>query len=266
MTVRLRALSLVLALGLSGCVGGQSSAHPDSVPTTAPATAVVTATDITPVLTLPGTVRSAVVFAATAALAGTVGVTSDGSLVIIDNNGVSHPVAPAGAHTVELLVQEGDSVVAGLPLARMNYPGFVLVAEVAGADLLRFVQDPVGAKAQVTGSGGPFTCDLLDPVPSSSDQEEPGFIACRVPDDQQVIEGLTGVVAVRFPGKSGVPALPVEAVAGTVSSASVFVVDGDGVREVVVRVGVTDGLNIEIVSGIDLGRVVRIPSPTLLGH
>ena len=150
-------------------------------------------------------------------------------------------------------------------MANAEYSGFVLVAEVAGTDLLRFTTTPSATKAQISGSGAPFTCELLDDRPSLSNDGVTRFVACRVPEDQLVVAGLTGLLAVSFPGRTDVPALPIEAVAGSLSNASVFVRQEGELVEQRITVGVTDGVFIEILEGLSEGQIVELPSPNLLG-
>lgn len=264
--VRITSASVIMMMSLTACVPHQPAQIDSSVDGDArPLTAVVTALDINPVLTLPATVESGVRVDLTATVAGTFRITADGFPQIVDGADQIYPVEVGEGHVLELLLADGDAVAVGLPIVRVEIPGFTLSAGIAGADLLRFVSNPTGAKAQITGSGAPFDCLLVDPVPSLSDSGDQRVVGCRVPSDQPVIVGLTGVIAVRFPGKESVPALPIEAVAGTVSNAKVFIESEGTTSEVLVQLGVTDGVNVEIASGLDLGQVVQLPSPSLLG-
>jgi hypothetical protein len=151
-----------------------------------------------------------------------------------------------------------------LPIAVAEYPGFAVTADVAGADLLRFTTPPVSARAQVDGSGAPFDCVLLDRTPGHPDADGVAFVACRVPDDQRVIEGLTGVIAVEFPSAEDVLSLPIEAVAGTLDNGTVWVTTEGEPVEKRVSLGVTDGVVVEILDGLEEGDEVLVPSPALL--
>ncbi len=217
--------------------------------------------DITPVLTLAADVRSQVQFLITAPSAGMVAVTADGP-AFTDADG-AHPIASDDIVIDQVLVPSGTAVPAGLPIAVAEYPGFAVAAEVTGADLLRFTTTPVSARAQVDGSGAPFDCILLDRTPGHPDPEGVGFVACRVPDDQRVIEGLTGVIAVTFPGAEDALCLPIEAVAGTLDNGTVWMATAGDPVEVPVNLGVTDGVLVQILGGLQEGDEVLVPSPTL---
>lgn len=270
MRVILRIVTALLAgLLLSGCVasvdaGSMTTSQPTS---SAGGTAVVARMDITPILTLPAIVSDATVLEVTAARSGVYGVNDAGQPVVHDDAGATHVVGPAGLQLVENIAKPGDAVVPGLPVARMRAPGFSIVAEVSGADLLRFLVTPEGARAQISGAGAPFQCLLLDPVPSpSAGSEATRFVACRVPTEATALSGLSAILAVQFPGKRGVLALPVEAVAGSLDSASVFIETPTGPLEKTIRVGISDGLYIEVREGLLEGETVLLPSPSLLGQ
>lgn len=269
MRVTLRiAIAMLAGLLLSSCVAevdGGSLTTSRPMPSSA-GTAVVARMDITPVLTLPATVSDTVVLDVTADRPGTYEVTSSGQPVIRDNDGQAHGLGPVGLQMVENIATPGDVVVPGLPVVRMRAPGFSVLAEVSGADLLRFLVTPQGAKAQISGAGAPFECSLWDPVPSRTTASETiRFVACRVPHEAIALSGLSAILAIQFPGELNVLSLPVEAVAGSIDSASVFIDTPNGPVEKAIRVGVSDGLRIEIREGLREGETVLLPSPTLLG-
>jgi hypothetical protein len=77
---------------------------------------------------------------------------------------------------------------------------------------------------------------------------------------------MTGVMAVATGEAHGVLALPVEAVAGSSQSGRVTLVRADGSTETLdVQLGITDGVRIEIKSGLKAGDRVAIPGPFLPG-
>lgn len=260
---------MLAGLLLSGCVtpvnGG--AVTDGGMPSSSRGTAVVARMDITPILTLPATVADAVVLEVTADRPGTYLVDQAGKPAIRDDDGGTHVLGRPGMEFIESIAAPGDVVVPGLPVARMRAPGFSIVAEVSGADLLRFLATPGGARAQISGAGAPFDCLLLSPVPSpSAGSDNTRFVACGVPSEATALSGLNAILAVRFAGKQNVLSLPIEAVAGTIESATVFVDAAEGPIEKSIQVGISDGLHIEVRGGLVEGDVVLLPSPSLLGH
>jgi len=227
------------------------------------------------VLSLPATVVSGMTFQVTAPASGSV-VEHDDTLAVRLDSG-RELIVGERARIERLLVEPGADVVAGLPLAEAVHEGFALRAPVTGEDLLRLAAsaegvtelDPSGrAEGEVLGSSGPFACDLVDPVPSSTDpalvQEGDSFLACAIPASVRVLTGMTGQLVVTLATHEDVLSLPLEAVAGTVDRARVSVRDGEEIVEREVTLGGSNGYVVEIVEGLREGDEVLVPSPSLL--
>jgi hypothetical protein len=260
-------LFAVLLLTLAGCsfpsVKGNST--PKSSPSVNSLVSVKRAT-LTPVITLEGKVSSSATYQISASAAGIFEVTSSDGGTVMTQGGASIAISyQALDRDRTLLVPSGAPVVPGLPLAQATYSGYALVAPVAGGNLLKLRQVPDSAKAQINGSGKPFDCKLLDSRPSLN-SDGTSFVGCIVPAGQDVVNGLTGIVALRFPTVANALVLPVEAVAGTIGSASVFLKSAKGIREQEITVGATDGISIVVTGGLSEGDRVAIPSPSLLSH
>jgi len=220
------------------------------------------------VLSVAAEVRSSFEFEISATVAGIFQTDGSGKMVIFDANGVSHEVeVPAAATGIEVKVPNGGEVAVGLPVAQAQFTSFALVAPILGADLLRFTTSPVSARAQINASGEPFDCAFIDSYPTKDQTAQSGsFMACAVPNDQKVIVGLSGLVAFRFPGKTQVLSLPIEAVAGSRDSGSVYRTGGSSEKsETKIGLGITDGIRIEVTTGLEEGDTVSLPNPGLLG-
>ncbi|MFV0373322.1 hypothetical protein [Microbacterium sp.] len=149
----------------------------------------------------------------------------------------------------------------GTPLVTVTDAAMTLRAVVSPAQVLRLAgRTPIEVNAQLDGSSGPFGCDLRDPRPTDADGEY--SLLCAIPEDVPAVVGLSGLVAIRLDERADVLALPIEAVAGTVTHGSVYPEGSE--RPTPVELGITDGAYVEIVSGLADGDVVRIPSPSLL--
>lgn len=236
--------------------------------------AVVSRADVTPVLTIDATVSSDVQFQLTANVEGTFQVRDGGVMAIVAPSGSTQPVAVVpGAKVVRTLVGDGSTVTRGLPVAEGSYSGFAMRGEIKGPNLLRFLQAPVAAKAQINGGGAPFECELLDRIPgppggsasgASGTDSDGRVLYCALPAGAPALVGLGGVMAIRFATTKAALVLPVEAVAGTVDEGRVYVRRDSGVEERSVILGDSDGVNIVIKQGLQEGDVVLLPSPGIL--
>jgi hypothetical protein len=255
---------IAAALLLSGCSVSGAAPTSSANPVANRATAVtVEQGTIVPIITLQATVQTSVAYQITARTAGT-----------MDTGTAPAVIAPSGSRSAitfssldrdtTLLVPPHAAVSVGLPVASATYSGFALVAPVAGANLLALRSAPESARAQVSGAGGPFECTLLDPRPSISPADGSSFLSCAIPSTQEVVSGLSGVVALRFPTVRDALILPVDAVAGARGSAQVYVSTKHGPIPTDVVVGASNGVMIEIKSGVTLGTKVIVPSPSLL--
>lgn len=257
--------SLLVGLVLSSCVWSDPS--PPGLPSATPPpgndeiTAEATVGDIAPVITLDASVVAPIAFQVTA--------WADGTLILGQKQFAIQPDGePPIVVTFDnqyrdfaLLVNDGAKVVAGQPIANVTYGSFTLRAAVSPVDELRFLERPVSARAALTGANGPFDCQLLDPVPSI--EADSTFIACAIPSDVRAIVGITGIIAIRFPGVESAITLPLAAVSGSQDRGEVLKkVDNEFVTTEV-RLGVSDGVRIEIRSGVAVGDIVRVPGPGL---
>ena len=265
-------LSAVVAstlLLLSGC-SATSPLTPAgrSAPVDKSQVVTVRRSDVTPVVTFDSNVETSVPYQITAPVSGLLEVAPDGQMAILDANRTSHPIAvPPLATNVTTVVPAGNEVTAGLPIASATYSGFALVGSVSGLNLIRFRQPPVSALAQISGAGQPFECTLLDDKPSQEvNASGTQSLACVVPDSQNVVDGMTGIVAVRFATTHDALVLPIDAIAGSTGNGLAFLETSRGTHKVSVRLGDSDGINIVVKSGVKLGDKVRIPSPSILSE
>ena len=197
---------------------------------------------------------------------------------------------PSGLKVTDELVDEGQHVPANYPLARGRIEGFAMVAELDQQSLYKVYSPPLSARAQINEGPGPFDCPLANTVPTGTanasapqhpagddefaDEDGPASSAdsgmrlvCVVPSDVDVFAGMAGVMAIRTASVKDALLLPVEAVAGDSSRGEVTVVKpgGGGTESRTVRLGASDGGQVELVSGVREGEKVRVPAPNLAG-
>jgi hypothetical protein len=89
-------------------------------------------------------------------------------------------------------------------------------------------------------------------------------LICLIPPGLTVFAGMPAVMAVVTASASDVVLLPVEAVAGSSQHGRVWLVDAHGAARLQdVQLGISDGIRIEIRSGVREGDSVLVPAPDL---
>lgn len=274
-----RQTSSVLGLALFGAVlfgTGGCSTHPyapgaraGSGEHSGPSTVIVARASIVSTVVIPATVQAGVGIVVTAAGAGTYTPTQSGYSYRLDSGQRGELTLPAGVRLVRQLVRAGEHVPANYPLAQARVSGFALVAPLDAATTYKLYQPPVAVRGQIQQGPGPFACPLADRVPGSSTLTGDGqpaamWLTCVVPADLTVFAGMPAVMAVTTAVATNVLVLPVEAIAGTSQRGRVWLADASGKRQLRdVGLGITDGAQIEITSGLSEGDVVTVPGPDL---
>lgn len=170
---------------------------------------------------------------------------------------------PSTTLSIEVLVPLATPVPANTPLMKVTDSAIVLLSEPTATQVLRIgARTPKQVRAQVVGSSGPFDCTATDQRLSRI--ESTLYFSCRAPESTPLVSGATARVVIQLDVKENVLALPVEAVAGSLTKGQVFLAENPQVP-VSVELGISDGIFIEIVSGMKTGDRVVIPSPSILG-
>lgn len=267
-------VGLVLTLS-AGCTPGATSAD-GLVPSAQPAEPVVVARrSIVSVLALDVVVQASPEFAVPS--------TTDGRVVMgtalregtrlaagdLVATVAGEPVrTPVDAVFVRWLVYPGMAVRAGIPVAVLRYGGFGVAGTVPIVSAYRVYAGPTSARVQLKGGPGPIGCTPVHPaleaqVPGA-DEEPSGLpVLCLIEDDHAVTAGLPGLLGLTTGEREDVLALPNTAVAGEAGRGSVAkLVNGEPVVTEV-ELGITDGVYVEIVSGLEEGDEVLPYGPGL---
>ncbi|GIW20315.1 MAG: hypothetical protein KatS3mg065_0611 [Chloroflexota bacterium] len=143
------------------------------------------------------------------------------------------------------------------------------VAVVPPELLYRFYDSPRSISVKLDRGPGPFDCPLvsLGAADAASDDplSVPVELRCRIPRDVRAFAGVRLKIAVVTGEARNVLILPITAVAGESDQGYVTLLqDGSRVRRDV-RLGLTDGLNIEIREGLAEGDRVLVPPDDPLG-
>ncbi|NKY97465.1 HlyD family efflux transporter periplasmic adaptor subunit [Nocardiopsis alborubida] len=186
--------------------------------------------------------------------------------------------APA-AGTVSGLedVLVGDVLEPGAVVATVAPEEFRAVASIPPNDLYRFYEDPEDILLQIDQGPPAAACGFLSlgtagggapaPEEGGGDAEGDGGgggaeLACRVPADLEVFEGVLGQLSVSTGAAANALIVPVTAVRGTAGSGEVVVVGDDGTEETrEVELGVSDGSSVEVTEGLSIGERVLDPIP-----
>lgn len=137
---------------------------------------------------------------------------------------------------------------------------YVAQVVVAPAQLYRFIDTPRTAKAKIVDGPEAFTCGGVQVGAASADPAGDVLLTCSVPASVKVFAGLPLRVAVETGHAEDAVTVPVSALSGTVGTAHVTVVGGDGAREQrAVEVGVTNGVLAQVTDGLRAGEKVQDP-------
>ena len=277
---------MALALVGVGCTAGPTP-YPASSPPDDLGPITVATIDLRPMVSLDGHVVASPVVAVLAPAAGVVtGLAEPGTKVAVGATvariGGAAVTSPVAGVVVRTLTDSGQSVPQNLPLVSVRYAGFAL-----SGTPTRWAQgvlyDPgATARGQVTDGPGPFDCVAIVPTSGGGVVEEApinpddpfadlgksaGLSSqpwlCLLPKDVVAAEGQSGVVVVSGTAAIGVVAVPISAVAGRTGTGQVSLVTDSGTTVVEVKLGRTDGTNIEVTDGLKAGDRIAAIAPDL---
>ncbi len=174
--------------------------------------------------------------------------------------------APTAGIVVERVLPSTAKAHAGVPLVSIRYGGFGVAGRIPVEQGFRILSDPTVARVQVDPGPGPVDCRPVRPrtVPDLDETLGPRLdVLCLLEDGAGVVEGLPGTIGVEMGRVADALVLPLTAVAGSAETGIVALVAGDSVTNVPVELGISDGINIEIRSGVSEGDLVLPWGPDL---
>jgi hypothetical protein len=186
--IRTGVLAVVLA-GLAACSAKPAeSTPPDLAPRgTVMTTAKPTRQDLDNRLSLSGKVTLSPVFGLVAPVAGKIRyltVSTPKSTPtkptkvanIWVKNKATKVEVPAGATFAGRLVDNGSTVLAGMPIVSAKFAGYGIVADIDGSQAYKIVDNLSTVRAQITSGPGPFSCKVLGTIaalPAGTVPDEP---------------------------------------------------------------------------------------------
>ena len=171
--------------------------------------------------------------------------------------------------TITSIAPSNESVPSNYPVAIVQYTGFALNVEADNflSTLPEYAE--LKAKFQVYDGVGPT--DMIAVVsPAAVDNAftgivpQEGILQCLISQTVDVKSGQSATVVITATTRNDVLILPLSVIAGRQGTGLVTVITPNGERvETKVTLGVTDGANIEILSGLEEGDVVSATPPNL---
>lgn len=177
-----------------------------------------------------------------------------------------------------------DPVAKGDAVATVRLDTYRAAGSIKPVDQYRLLHMPRSARVTITGGPKPFKCGDLtigDPTTETTDsgggatddgQPNPddfagpegeggdggggASITCRVPEDVRVFDGLTMSMSINAGRAEDVLVVPITAVRGLVGSGTVWVVTNGEPTARRVRLGLSDGQNVEIRKGLKEGEEI----------
>lgn len=170
--------------------------------------------------------------------------------------------------TITSIAPSNESVPSNYPVAIVHYTGFALNVEADNflSTLPEYAE--LKAKFQVYDGVGPT--DMIAVVSPAADENaftgivpQEGILQCLISQTVDVKSGQSATVVITATTRNDVLILPLSVIAGRQGTGLVTVITPNGERvETKVTLGVTDGANIEILSGLEEGDVVSATPPT----
>ncbi|WP_350347002.1 hypothetical protein ABIQ69_10165 [Agromyces sp. G08B096] len=184
-------------------------------------------------------------------------------------------LAPAAGTLSALDVIAGQPVATGDVSGQVAPPSFNVTASLSPAQQYRLTAAPSEALVTIAGGPAPFTCGgltITTPLAGAGAGGGAGTtgaglgasagdatgasgttVRCAVPGDVRVFPGLSAQVKISAGSAADVLVVPITAVEGGAESGLVWLVEGGERVEQPVKLGLSDGTNVEVVEGLAEG-------------
>lgn len=163
----------------------------------------------------------------------------------------------------------GQAIAIGDTIGQVAPQTFSVTATISPEQLYRLTQQPTEAQVAVQGGPAPFTCTgltVITPLPGSGGGDGGGTggdggstttVRCAVPADVRVFSGLVAELTIAGGIAEDVLTVPLTAVMGAADTGIVYVIGADGEQEErPVTLGLNDGVNVEVVDGLEEGELI----------
>lgn len=164
----------------------------------------------------------------------------------------------------------GQTIAIGEVVGQVAPTSFNVSATITPDQLYRLTEQPTEAQVTVLGGPAPFTCTgltITTPLAGSGGGSGDGggggdgasatTVRCAIPADVRVFSGLTASLTIQGGVAEDVLVIPMTAVEGSADTGIVHVVLPDGsLEERTVTLGLNDGINVEVVEGLEEGELI----------
>lgn len=187
---------------------------------------------------------------------------ADGTALVVKTVTV---VSPSAGTLSSLTALVGQMFAVGDTVGQVAPPTFRVSGSLAAEQLYRLTAQPT--EAQVTIAGGPasFTCTGLTistPLAGAGGETGEGAasgpsVSCAIPAEVTVFAGLTAEISIAGGVAENVLIVPTTAVEGIAGAGNVYFVLPDGSTELrAVKLGLNDGINVEVTEGLAEGDLI----------
>lgn len=165
-------------------------------------------------------------------------------------------LAPEAGDVSELAVVKGQTTTVGTETYKLTPARYHLLATVEPVQLYRLVNAPTEATVTITGGPAPFACTGVGVQVTA---EGTANVRCAIPGDQTVFAGLPATMDLALGQVDDALVVPVTAVKGGSGTGSVWIdaADGSEPEERAVKLGVNDGVMVEVTEGLAAGDSIR---------
>jgi macrolide-specific efflux system membrane fusion protein len=169
--------------------------------------------------------------------------------------------APAAGTLSSFPTLVGQMFAVGDAVGQVAPPTFHVTGSLPPAQLYRLVNQPTEAQVTITGGPAPFACTgltITSPLAGSPDEETAApagpTVQCAIPAGVTVFPALAAKLVIAGGSAENVLVVPTTAVDGIAGSGNVHFVLDDGSTEVrPVTLGLGDGSNVEVLTGLAEG-------------
>lgn len=239
-------------------------------------TVVVERKDIESILVVTGVVRATPSMSVSSTASGTLHhAVEDGGRPdagqVLGTVADSPVLAPTGHVVITWLVADGQQVGTHTPVAELEYDGLSVTVDVPALESFRLYSEPTAGQVVIEGGPAGVECPAARSAPDAH-EENPADVGvggvtpslrweCLLPLDTEAFPGLPAKVGLRTGAVRDVVSAPVECVLGSTGQGVVFrLVDGSPQR-VTVDLGVSNGVDVEVRSGLAPGDEILASPP-----
>ncbi|MDJ0376674.1 hypothetical protein [Cryobacterium sp. PH31-L1] len=190
-------------------------------------------------------------------------------------------LAPITGILSSLTVIHGQSVAVGDATGQVAPPSFSVSGSLSPEQQYRLLSKPTEASVAITNGPAPFTCTGLTITTPLAGEAAGGdsatggqtgtsgtTVTCAIPAEVTVFSGLAAQITIAAGLAENVLVVPTTAVEGSAETGVVwFVMPDGGTEERPVTLGMTDGINVQVIDGLVEGDLINqfVPGASAVG-